>query len=93
MFSSSAETDVKRRSRIGDELFEVLQLLKSFFQVDRLDFRETWEPSDPCSDGEDDEGSEPKLTMSAARFHDEVAKGNTQGLVELLERALAKPST
>ena len=37
-FSSSAETDTKRRSRIKPQLMEALQLLKFLIKRDRLDF-------------------------------------------------------
>ncbi|KAJ3754263.1 hypothetical protein EV360DRAFT_51962, partial [Lentinula raphanica] len=37
-FSSSKETDTARRSRLSPVLMEVLQILKSVYRSDRLDF-------------------------------------------------------
>jgi hypothetical protein len=38
VFSSSAETDTKKRNRIKPELMEALQVLKFALKKDRLDF-------------------------------------------------------
>jgi uncharacterized protein YcbK (DUF882 family) len=38
VFSSSAETDTKRRNKIKPELMEALQILKFALKKDRLDF-------------------------------------------------------
>lgn len=38
VFSSSAETDTKRRNRIKPELMEALQMLKFALKAQRLDF-------------------------------------------------------
>lgn len=42
IFSSSAETDTKRRNRIKPELMEALQMLKCALKKDRLDFTTGW---------------------------------------------------
>ncbi|KAJ3777961.1 hypothetical protein FB446DRAFT_600256, partial [Lentinula raphanica] len=41
-FSSSKETDASRRSRLSPVLMEVLQILKSIYRSDRLDFTKSW---------------------------------------------------
>ena len=42
IFSSSAETDTKRRNRIGPLLMEALQMLKFHLKKSRLNFTEAW---------------------------------------------------
>jgi hypothetical protein len=42
VFSSSAETDTKKRNRINPILMESLQMLKVTFKKDRLDFTGGW---------------------------------------------------
>ena len=42
IFSSSAETDTKRRNRIHPVLIEALQMLKFSFKQRRLDFTDGW---------------------------------------------------
>jgi hypothetical protein len=42
VFSSSAETDTKKRNRINPILMESLQMLKFAFKKDRLDFTGGW---------------------------------------------------
>ena len=42
IFSSSAETDTKRRNRIGAPLMEALQIQKFIFKKERLNFMEGW---------------------------------------------------
>lgn len=44
VFSSSAETDTKRRNRIGPTLMEALQMLKFQQKKKRLDFTRGWVP-------------------------------------------------
>lgn len=41
-FSSSAETDTKRRNRISPDLFEALQVVKFHIKKKRLNFMEPW---------------------------------------------------
>ncbi|KAJ3832357.1 hypothetical protein F5878DRAFT_520679, partial [Lentinula raphanica] len=41
-FSSSKETDTARRSRLSPVLMEVLQILKSIYRSDRLNFTKSW---------------------------------------------------
>ncbi|KAJ3839625.1 hypothetical protein F5878DRAFT_535284, partial [Lentinula raphanica] len=55
-FSSSKETDTARRSRLSPVLMEVLQILKSVYRSDRLDFTKSWiaktsEMAEECVDG------------------------------------------
>ena len=47
VFSSSAETDTKKRNRIGPTLMEALQMLKYHYKKTRLDFShgENWTTS------------------------------------------------
>ena len=42
IFSSSAETDTKRRNHIGAPLMEALQMQKFMFKKERLNFMEGW---------------------------------------------------
>jgi hypothetical protein len=42
VFSSSAETDTKKRNRINPELMESLQMLKHHLKKERLNFTEGW---------------------------------------------------
>ena len=42
VFSSSAETDTKRRNRICAPLMEALQMQKFLFRKDRLNFMAGW---------------------------------------------------
>ena len=42
IFSSSAETDTKRRNRISPPLMEALQMQKFRFKKERLNFTEGW---------------------------------------------------
>ena len=42
IFSSSAETDTKRRSRINSLLMEALQMLKLHLKKERLNFTNAW---------------------------------------------------
>lgn len=42
IFSSSAETDTKRRNRISPPLMEALQMQKFRFKKERLDFTHGW---------------------------------------------------
>ena len=42
VFSSSAETDTKKRNRINPELMEALQMLKFALKQSRLNFTQHW---------------------------------------------------
>lgn len=42
VFSSSAETDTKRRNRINPALMEALQMLKFHLKKGRLNFTDAW---------------------------------------------------
>ena len=42
IFSSSAETDTKKRNRISPLLMESLQILKFYLKKERLSFTEGW---------------------------------------------------
>jgi hypothetical protein len=42
VFSSSAETDTKKRNRIAPPLMEALQMLKFGLKKDRLNFTSSW---------------------------------------------------
>lgn len=53
VFSSSAQTDTKRRNRIGAQLMEALQMLKFTFKKMRLDFMAEFR-SPPEFDSEED---------------------------------------
>ena len=58
VFSSSAETDTRRRNRISPELMEQLQMLKYMVKKARLNFTSAWkceaedlELENECQDG------------------------------------------
>lgn len=42
IFSSSAETDTKKRNRISPVLMEALQMLKLYLKKERLSFTNAW---------------------------------------------------
>ena len=42
VFSSSGETDTKKRNRMGAVLMEALQIAKYLLKEERLDFMEGW---------------------------------------------------
>jgi len=46
IFSSSAETDTKKRNRISPLLMEALQMLKFYLKKERLNFTESWVTSE-----------------------------------------------
>jgi hypothetical protein len=46
VFSSSAETDTRRRNRINSLLMEALQMLKFYFKKERLNFTKDWAVSE-----------------------------------------------
>lgn len=57
IFSSSAETDTKRRNRISPLLMEALQMLKFHLKKERLNFTAAWitterQMADEGSDGD-----------------------------------------
>jgi hypothetical protein len=49
VFSSSAETDTKKRNRIKPELMEALQVLKFALKKDRLDFTAHFRHPEPST--------------------------------------------
>jgi hypothetical protein len=56
IFSSSAETDTKRRNRIGPLLMEALQMLKFHLKKERLNFTAGWKTLDKQMKEDDPEG-------------------------------------
>jgi hypothetical protein len=56
VFSSSAETDGKKRNRLAFDLMEALQIRKYGLKLDRLDFVKHWVTpvTDLAPDNEDD---------------------------------------
>jgi len=62
VFSSSAETDTKKRNRISPLLMEVLQMLKFHVKKERLNFTEGWLTSEKeMTETEPEEGLLKKL--------------------------------
>jgi hypothetical protein len=53
VFSSSAETDTKRRNRMGSYLMEALQMLKFNYKKLRLNFMTDWQSAPSTDDDED----------------------------------------
>ena len=62
VFSSSAETDTKKRNRIKPELMEALQVLKFALKKSRLNFTAHLQLSDHFMNGD---GPEPANTLAA----------------------------
>lgn len=56
VFSSSAETDTKRRNRISPLLMEALQMLKFNLKKDRLNFTAGWITEEKHLKEDDPEG-------------------------------------
>ena len=57
IFSSSAETDTKKRNRISPLLMEALQMLKFHLKKDRLSFMQNWvTPEKHMVEDDPDEG-------------------------------------
>jgi hAT family C-terminal dimerisation region len=56
IFSSSAETDTKKRNRINSLLMEALQVLKFHLKQDRLNFTDFWMTSIVEMEQDDPEG-------------------------------------
>ena len=55
VFSSSSETDTKKRNRIHPTLMEVLQMLKFSLKTERLNFTQGWQaPESALSEREYD---------------------------------------
>jgi hypothetical protein len=57
VFSSSSETDTKKRNRLGADIMEALQILKFDLKRERLDFVSHWVTPvmDLAPDNEDDD--------------------------------------
>jgi hypothetical protein len=53
VFSSSAETDTKRRNRINPLMMETLQMLKFHLRKERLNFTADWATPDKQMVGDD----------------------------------------
>jgi hypothetical protein len=56
IFSSSAETDTKKRNRISALLMEALQMLKFYLKKERLNFTKLWMTPDAQMVEDDPEG-------------------------------------
>jgi hypothetical protein len=71
VFSSSAETDTKRRNRMNSATMEALQMLKFHLKKARLNFTEGWVTSDEeMLADEPDEDLLAKLLTDQGRVHD-----------------------
>ncbi|KAF7372144.1 Dimer-Tnp-hAT domain-containing protein [Mycena venus] len=81
VFSSSAETDTKRRNRLQATLFEALQLMKYSYKQDRLSF------TDDVLAKEEDYTIEGTLTEAAIR--ELMQTGKTEELADLLRNMTA----
>ena len=77
VFSSSSETDTKRRNRLYPALFEVLQLMKYAYKQARLDF------TDHILAREEGYTIEGNLTDNAIRKL--VLSGRTEEVADLLK--------
>jgi hypothetical protein len=78
VFSSSAETDTKKRNRIKPELMEALQVLKFALKKSRLNFTAHLQLPDHFMNGD---GPEPANTLA------EMLKLNPEALAAFLDVA------
>jgi hypothetical protein len=76
VFSSSAETDTKRRNRIHPMLMEALQIVKFSLKQKQLDFMEGWATTE--HDLEDEVEDEPDLL---AALLTQGPRGRTDGVI------------
>jgi hypothetical protein len=65
VFSSSSETDTKKRNQLGADIMEALQILKYDLKQERLDFVKHWVTpvTDLALDNEDDDVDEVRATV------------------------------
>jgi hypothetical protein len=63
IFSSSAETDTKRRNRISPLLMEALQMMKYHYKKERIHFTEGWVTSDRLMSEDDPDPDHPDLLV------------------------------
>jgi hypothetical protein len=71
IFSSSAETDTKRRNRISPLLMEALQILKHQLKKERLNFTAGWGTSEKQMT-EDDPEEDLLAKFLRVNFHDSL---------------------
>lgn len=71
VFSSSAETDTKKRNRISPLLMEALQMLKFALKQDRLDFTSGWITSEGEMKDNNDPVEENLLDAMFRGHHDQ----------------------
>lgn len=69
IFSSSAETDTKRRNRINPLLMEALQMVKFHLKQERLNFMEHWLTPQGLMVEDDPEG-DPLQQLLQGNFQD-----------------------
>lgn len=62
VFSSSGETDTKKRNRLASDLMEGLQILKYSLKKERLDFVQHWVT--PMTDLTSDDELEPEVAQA-----------------------------
>jgi hypothetical protein len=65
VFSSSSETNTKKRNRLGADIMEALQILKYHLKKERLNFVEHWVTpvTDLTPDNEDDDVNKVRATV------------------------------
>jgi hypothetical protein len=82
VFSSSAETDTKKRNRISPLLMEALQMFKFFLKKERLVFTSGW----MTSEGQMQDNNDPEED----NMMDEVLKSNHRGdSQDMLDKVIA----
>ena len=72
VFSSSAETDTKRRNRIGTPMMEALQMLKFHLKKERLNFTEGWMTSKKQMAEDDMHGCDLLTNLFQGNFQDQL---------------------
>lgn len=78
VFSSSAETDTKRRNRISPLMMEALQMLKFYLKKERLNFTKGWMTEDNHMTEDD---------TDVDLLH-ELLKGNSQNSLDQIVKSI-----
>lgn len=89
VFSSSAETDTKKRNRIGPMLMEALQMVKFHLKKERLNFTSGWITSQKIllEDEPDEPGTEnvPACDDPLDRILRTIAQEDGDGVDDIVE--------
>ncbi len=84
IFSSSKETDTKRRSRLSPQLMEVLQMLKQSYKRDGLNFTDDWVACEAELIASGSQSLTQVSSSQTATVHDLIMQDGVGGLLEVL---------